>query len=44
MIVEIEIQLSLHHPIRKLLIPINKSSYLIYFCCNSFKAKETNMK
>ena len=42
--IEIDIQLFPHHPIRKLLIPINQSSYLICCCRNFFdRAKKTNM-
>ena len=42
--IEIDIQMFPHHPIRKLLVPINQSSYLICFCYNFFDiAKETNM-
>ena len=34
----------LRHPIRKLSVPINQSSYLIYFCYNFFdSANETNL-
>ena len=37
-------QLYLHHPIIKLLVSINQSSYLIYFCYNFFdRDKETNI-
>ena len=42
--IEIDIQLFPCHPIRKLLVTINQSSYLICFCHNFFdRAKETNM-
>ena len=42
--IEIDIQLFLRRPIRKLLVSSNQSSYLICFCYNYFdRAKETNM-
>ena len=42
--IQIDIQLFLRHPIRKLLVPINQSSYLVCFCYNFFdRTKETNM-
>ena len=42
--IKIDIQLFPRHPVRKLLVPINQSSYLICFCYNFFDiAKETNM-
>ena len=43
--VDIDIQLFICHPVRKLLVLINQSSYLIYFCYNFFhRAKEINTK
>ena len=43
-LIEIDIELFLRHPVRKLLVATNQSSYLICFCYNFFdRAKETNM-
>ena len=40
----IDIQLFPRHPVRKLLVPIDQSSYLICFCYNLFdRAKKPNM-
>ena len=44
-LVDIDIQLFICHPVRKLLVLINQSSYLIYFCYNFVhRAKEINTK
>ena len=41
---QIDINLFLCHPVRKVLVPINQSCYLICFCYNFFnRAKGTNM-